>query len=134
MLGNMNSSYSSLSEEQRASLTEYLTVHKEYLEASLKLDSLRITALANPTQANEEAMRTYTSTVVAPIRTKMGSMAKGLIEESIDTDKLMEMLPMVLMALTGAINLPLLLNTFNIEPDRIESTIGKASSYFKRGM
>lgn len=134
MFAELSASFDSLDPEQRRKLCNYLEVRNEYLEASIKLNELRMRALVEPTAANQDAIDNYASAVMVPARTKHSMMLAELAKEAVDVQKIQEMLPMLAAAFVSAINVPLLMAALNADPDMIEKIIGEVSSFFKRGM
>ncbi|HET6746806.1 MAG TPA: hypothetical protein VFH06_01730 [Candidatus Saccharimonadales bacterium] len=130
----LSGSFDSLDPEKRRKLADYLEVRNEYLEMTIKLNELRIRTLVEPTAANQDAVNNYASAVLAPMRAKHNELASNLVRDAVNVESLKGMLPMLAMALTSSIDVPLLLTTLNVDPDMIEKIVGEASSFFKRGM
>jgi len=134
LISDITGSFAGLTDEQREKLSAYLTMRNDYLLAQIELNRRRAAVLKNPSPAEEAAIREYSSIVVAPMRRRCGQTALGLMQDSVDVEALESMLPMVLMALTQSINIPLLLATIGLEPDSIEQVTSGVSAYFKKGM
>jgi peptidoglycan hydrolase-like protein with peptidoglycan-binding domain len=71
---------------------------------------------------------------VAPVRSRMMEISTELAKQAVDIDKAKAMLPMVLMALSQSVNIPLLMASLNIEPDMVESLTKQLKQYFESGM
>ena len=120
---------SELDEETRTKVAALLTDRNELLEAKVKLNRLRAAMLLNPTQSNIDSVEAYTSTVIAPLNTRLNEQAGELMMASVDVEGLKSMMPMVLMGLLRSVNLSLLLTAIDIEPDRIDRLISKIKDY-----
>ncbi len=130
----VQSGYASLSEEQRKALASMLEDRNTYMEHGVKLNELRIIALRDGTPESEQRVNDYASTVVAPLRKAVAAKANALIVEGIDLDGLKSVLPMIGLALLGAVNLPLLMNASGVDEDMITEFTDMLSQYLKQGM
>lgn len=120
-----------LDEETRLKLANYLRDRNEYLDASRKLNELRIKMLIDGTPASAEHVNDYASTVVAPLRAGVSRQMTELLKRSVDLEGLKSMMPMVLMGLMRSVNLRLLLTVFDLEPDIVERMVTKIKNYIK---
>ena len=134
MFGEISSSYGELSPEQKQTLASFLADRNEYLTLQVRLNELRIQVLNNPTPAAEEQLQDFASAVVAPVRDRLSQQVLDLVGESVNVDKIMQMLPLLLLTMAQSVNIPMLLTVINLDPDMIEKLIGSASDYFKSGM
>lgn len=134
MFAGIDNGFDSLTEEQRQKLAELFALRVEYYEHLRVLYGLRLQQLNNPSEAAEQQALGYSSTVIAPIRTKMTEIGVELAKQAVDIDRAKAMLPMALMALSQSVNLPLLLTSLNIEPDMIDDLSKKLKEYFESGM
>lgn len=134
MFEELNGSFSSLSAEQRQKLNDLLQARNNFFHHMTILNNLTMGVLANPTPAGEEQIRGYASTILGPIRTEMNKLAIDLVQEAVDKEGITKMLPMLLMALSRSVNLPLLMTVFGHDPASINEAANKLSDYFKTGM
>jgi len=134
MFSGISGSYEDLTEEQRSSLADLLEVRDEYNKALVTINQMRIELLRNYSLAGEQRLNSYSTLVLTPIRARTGELTIGLAKEAVDFEGLKGMLPMVLMALAGNINIPLLLTAANLEPDVIDNVISAAKDFIKQGM
>ena len=134
MLSDISGSYAGLTEEQRESLANLLQVRNEYTQAVIILNQKRIELLRDYTEAGEESLTDFASMVIAPIRRRVTEQTASILNDVVDIEGLKGMLPMVVMALVGNINLPLLFGALGIEPDTAEGIVGLAKDFFKQGM
>jgi hypothetical protein len=133
-IGDANSvSLKNLSRAQRHALANLLNARSLYMEKGIELNRLRLKAIANPTEENEEAVRDFAALVTTPLREDDIRQAAALIRESIQTKELLEFLPSVLMGLLQFVNLPLLLTAIGVEPNEADRFIELVSEYIKKG-
>lgn len=134
MLSELSSSFENLTPEQRQLLAVHIELRNTYLEQTIKLNRLRVALLVQSTPEGEMQVKEFAAKKVAPLRIKLHEHSKKLRESAVDVETLKSMLPMVLMALTSSINLPLVMNALGIEPDMIEELVANARDYIKTGM
>ncbi|HJP81108.1 MAG TPA: hypothetical protein VJ841_01775 [Candidatus Saccharimonadales bacterium] len=133
-IGDIPGSLRDLSKEQRHALANLLNARKSYAAEEIKLNDLRLRALANPTSENEKAVRDFASTVTTPLREDVTRQTLVLMHEAIDTKGLVEFLPSVLMGLLQFVNLPLMLTAIGVDPDEADKIIQIITDYVKKGM
>jgi hypothetical protein len=134
MLGFDSTSYASLTDEQRKTLLDLVRAKDDYMEVGRELNKLRAAALLNPCQKTQEAMENYASAVVAPKRLRVAELQMSLVTGAVSIEKLQSMLPMVALALTQSINLPLLMAALDFDPDVTQKALTDLSAFFKKGM
>lgn len=127
-------SFSYLSDEKREALISLLEKRNEYCAHTIELNRLRIEAIANPSAATVDAVEEYSREHMLPLRVGMMPEMELLLKQSINTEQLQTMLPMVLAALAQAIDMELLLTTMGADADMIAETIGRTQEFFRRGM
>jgi hypothetical protein len=133
-IGDIPSSLKDLNKEQRHALANLLNARKRYAAEEIKLNDLRLKALANPTRANEEAVRDFAASVTTPLREDVTRQTLALMHEAISVKELVEFLPSVLMGLLQFVNLPLMLTAIGVEPDEADKIIEIVTDYVKKGM
>ena len=134
MLSEISGSYEGLSGEQRSSLADLIEVRNEYNQALIILNQMRIEVLRNYTEEGEARLTDFSAAIVSPIRIRVSTQLVGIMKDVVDVEGLKGMMPMVVMALLGNINLPLVLNAIGLEPDTIEELINLTKDFFKQGM
>lgn len=134
MFSGLDSGFDSLSEDQRQKLIELFQLRIEYHDHLKVLYGLRLQQLTNHSPAADQQVSGYSSAVVAPVRSRMMEISTELAKQAVDIYKAKAMLPMVLMALSQSVNIPLLMASLNIEPDMVESLTKQLKQYFESGM
>jgi hypothetical protein len=135
MFGEISTSYRGLSDTQRAALAELFALRNEYYAQATKLNNIRLRVLQDPTPGGEDEVREFAAVMVTPVRMRMvEATGKLLTEEALDLERLKGMLPMVLMALTQSVNVSLLMNLLDVEPDIVEKMLEQVREYFSSGM
>ncbi|HEU5121638.1 MAG TPA: hypothetical protein VFT59_02240 [Candidatus Saccharimonadales bacterium] len=134
MFSGLSGSYDQLTQDQRYKLAEFLQLKDEYLQMAVQLNRLRLRALTDPNPQHEAELQSYSSAVMAPVRTRMGQMLSELVKEAVDVDGIKQMLPMALMSFLPSVNLPLLFSILPFDPDTVEKLLGDARSFFRRDM
>lgn len=128
---NSESFLTELDADERETLRRVNQARQEYLEALVKFHQMREQVLANPSIEAEKSLRDYSKTVIAPLRRDMSADVGKLLEKSVDVDGLKSMLPMILLAVSRSVNLPLLMETLNLDSDMIEDTVTKLKDYIR---
>lgn len=135
VFGEISGSFGDMTPEQRTNLAELVALRSEYYAQVVKISDKLINVLQHPTPEGEADLRELSSALVAPVRSRFADKQRDVIVgDCIDLNELKGMLPMLLMALTQSINLPILMTVLNLEPDMIEQLVGLATDYFKSGM
>jgi hypothetical protein len=126
--------YAGLTPEQQTTLVNLVSTEKEYLEACLELNSLRMQALTNPCQKTQEAVEDYTSTVVAPLRDNLTSQRRALLTEAVDLNGVLGTLSFAGVGLLNHVNLPLLLEALGIDSDHATKALAEITTFLQKGM
>jgi hypothetical protein len=135
LFGDMDGSLlASLTEDQRKMLTEALELRNEMMGHNIKMNALRIDLMRNPSREGEKTLTDYADVHVAPLRRRIAESTARILDEAIDIDKLKDMFPMALSALSQSVNLPLLLTAAGFDPDTISEMIQSLTDYFRSGM
>lgn len=122
-----------LDEETRATLRRVNSARAEYLESLVKYHKMREQVLDHPTTEAEKSLNVYSKTVVAPLRQAMLPDITALLEQSVNVEGLKSMMPMILMAVLNSVNLPLLMDTLNLDSDMIEEAVTRLKQYISSG-
>lgn len=130
----LDSSLDSLSPEDRERLADLLEARLALAEQQRVLNQMRITHLRDPKAVSEEQVNGYAKDIIAPARSRISEQQVLLLQSSIDAQKLKDMLPMILLAVTQSINIPLLLAALNIEPDMVEDLVKHIKEFIDSGM
>ena len=134
MFGELNGDLADLEPDLRRKLAQFLERRNTYLTQTQELNRRKVALLVNPTPATRRDLEDYISAVIAPARERLYEDTIELFKEAVDVQKLKEMLPMALMALSEAVNFPILLTLLGADPEDIEKLVGKLRDYFSRGM
>ena len=78
-------------------------------------------------------MQEYASRMM-PVRLKLAELTVAIAQDAINLDQLKSMLPMVLAALMGSINFPMLFAALNLEPDMAQTLVDKGTEFFSKGL
>lgn len=132
MLGlREDGSFEHLDPETREVLISLIEKRTAYFAHQTELNRLRIAAIRTPTPEALQAVEEYAATHVRPLRESMAPEMTKLMEQAINVERLMNMLPMVLSALTTSVDVPLLLTILGADPDMISTLVGSAQEYFR---
>lgn len=123
-----------LDDETRRQFIEYLLAHNDYMSEMIKLNDLKIQVLRSQNPVDEGRLADYASLVVAPHRRSMEEKRDVLLKKVVNVDHLKEMAPMFLAAAAGSINIPLLLNTVNLDADQVSQTMKKIRDFVRDGI
>lgn len=133
LLGELSASYGDLTLAQRAKLADLFTIRNEYLTHMIELNKRRVAVLTNPTEAGEKDMQEYASVTMASIRQRQSELVVELIQEGVNVDMVKGLLPMILLGLSQALNIPLLVGALGIDPDMVQIGMDKGTEFFKSG-
>lgn len=118
-----------LDEETRATVRRVNSSRIEYLESLVKYHKMREEVLAHPTTEAEKSLNAYSRTVVAALRQSMIPDMTALLQQSVNVEGLKSMMPMILMAVLNSVNVPLLMDTLNLDSDMVEDTVTRLREY-----
>lgn len=114
-------------DEVAAKLADLYDARVAYMQAAGPLYRMKASQLRGGISDNE--VSSYATLVVAPVRLELNQKMEELLADTVDIDKLKEMLPMAALAILNAVNLPLLLEVFGIDPDRVTELMDKVKEY-----
>ncbi len=115
--------------DERQKLARLLQLRNEYLDATSKLNQLKINQLLNPTPSGDQDIVDFTRITVAPVRHSMNEAQAEVFKTSVNLDELMGFLPVVLLGLLQHVNVSLMLATIGIDSDQIADVVGKIKEY-----
>ena len=126
MFDNFTSTpFSDLDEETRRKLADLIEARNTYLNHLMVLNGMKIDALRSPDPAKDARIGDYSSALIAPIRTHMTELTAEMLECAVDVEKAKALLPMLLLAATQTVNLPMLMVVLGLDPDQFTFLIGK---------
>ncbi len=132
MFGAFNTNLTGLDKGMQVKVANLLSDRAAYMRLSADLTDRKAALLSNPTEAAEQELAEFASVVVAPARLKVAEQVTELLKEAVDIDKLQGMLPMLVMGVMTAVNVPLLLNIIGLDPDMISEIAAKGKEFFQR--
>lgn len=122
-LSDLNNTYTHLDETTRAQLAELTRVRIELMGHQIKAKEYLLQVLANPTPDNEQQLEDFDSTVIAPLRARINELAQPLVQQSLNLQGIVGMLPMMLAGLMQYIDPSLLFAALGIDPGEAEEKI-----------
>lgn len=127
-------SFDNLDSEERETLVELLETRALIHARQAELMRLRVEAVKSPTPEALQRAETYAQIHLKPLRDALEQQMHKLAGKVVDKEKFQELLPMVLMSLAQAVDIPLLLTILGADPDVVVEALTKVREYFAKGM
>jgi len=131
MFEELFSSMGDLKEADRLRLASFLEKRNELMLQMLTLNSLQAKQLRDPSPENELRVSSFSNSVVKPLQRSIEQERTDLVKSAVDIEGLKGLLPMILAGLTQYVNLALVLNLFDTNPDDVQRLIKYIKDYIQ---
>lgn len=114
----------------RPKLAELLYTKAQLFHYRSELCAKKAKQLSNPSNEQDAELVRYSEEVVKPIRRQYSKLVVELFEHAVDRERLKNMLPMALYSLSHAVNVPLVLNMLDADPDMLNEMADHLKEFF----
>jgi hypothetical protein len=125
--------YERITDDQRRLMVAVTQAKVDLDKAQLTYNKLKLTALNDPSEYNLSQLSDFASLKLRHLRDDHRNLQNQLLLESVNVDKLKEILPVLLLALSQAIDVPLLLDSVGIDENMISEGMTLLKDFFKNG-
>jgi hypothetical protein len=123
--------FDELTEEQKAKLLEVLELRTKFYRYAREMTRRQIELLRDPSPLAEEELKEFIAEFVTPVRREMAQKGVELSRDAIDIETMKSILPMILMAVTQGVNLPLLMTALGLDTDITIEAFGQIKKIIK---
>lgn len=125
--------YRRIDPNKRQKLVELTEARANLGKAQAQYSKFKMIALQDPSEHNLEQLSAYSSLKLDRHRKDVLRLQSELMEGAVDIEKLKDILPTVFLALSQAIDIPMLLNTLDLDERTISEALSFTKKFFKNG-